>query len=60
MYLTTDEEGVADSISLTEVSGMAIHGSQRVYSVSGQLMGTSTEGLPKGIYIMNGKKFVVK
>ena len=31
-----------------------------VYSVNGQYMGTSLEGLPKGIYLMNGKKYVVK
>jgi len=31
-----------------------------VYSLSGKCMGKSTNNLPKGIYIMNGKKFVVK
>lgn len=31
-----------------------------VYNVNGVFMGNSVEGLPKGIYIANGKKFVVK
>ena len=31
-----------------------------IYSVSGQYVGTKAEGLPKGLYIRDGKKFVVK
>ena len=31
-----------------------------VYSLSGQYMGKSTDGLKKGIYIVNGKKMVIK
>ena len=34
--------------------------SSKIYNMSGQYMGTSTDTLPKGMYIMNGKKFVVK
>lgn len=36
------------------------YGNADVYSVNGQKVGTSLEGLPKGIYIVNGKKFIVK
>lgn len=32
----------------------------RVYSLNGQYVGNSLEGLAKGIYIMNGKKIYVK
>lgn len=32
----------------------------KVYSISGQYVGNTTEGLPKGLYIMNGKKMVIK
>ena len=33
----------------------------RIYNVNGQLMRVGTAGeLPKGIYIANGKKFIVK
>lgn len=31
----------------------------KVYSLSGQYMGKSTEGLPRGIYIVGGRKVVV-
>lgn len=31
-----------------------------VYSLSGQYMGNSVDGLQKGIYIVNGKKMVIK
>lgn len=32
----------------------------RVYSLNGQYIGDSLEGLPKGIYIRGGKKFIVR
>lgn len=32
----------------------------RVYSVSGQYLGSSVETMPKGLYIVNGKKVVIK
>lgn len=32
----------------------------RVYSINGQYIGNKLEGLSKGIYILNGKKYVVK
>lgn len=31
----------------------------RVYDLSGRCLGTSTEGLARGIYIVNGKKIAV-
>ena len=35
--------------------------SKGIYSLSGQRMNaTDTRSLPKGIYIVNGKKFIVK
>lgn len=34
--------------------------SNAVYSVSGRYMGTSVEGLPKGVYVTGGRKFVVR
>ena len=33
---------------------------KRIYSIDGRYLGTDTGILPKGIYIMNRKKFVVK
>lgn len=35
-------------------------GNNKVYSINGQYMGTSLNKLPKGIYIINGQKKVVK
>lgn len=32
----------------------------RVYTISGQYVGQSTEGLSKGIYIVGGRKVVIK
>ncbi|MBQ6085011.1 MAG: hypothetical protein IJK94_00745 [Bacteroidaceae bacterium] len=32
----------------------------RVYSIDGRYMGDSTDNLSRGIYIQNGRKFVVK
>lgn len=32
----------------------------KIYNMTGQFVGTSIEGLSSGMYIMNGKKFVVK
>ena len=31
-----------------------------VYTISGQHLGNSLEGLPKGVYIVNGKKMLIK
>lgn len=33
---------------------------QRIYNLNGQLVGTSTANLPAGIYIVSGKKIIVK
>lgn len=37
-----------------------VNGVKGVFNMSGQYMGNSTEGLQKGIYVVNGKKIVVK
>lgn len=41
-------------------NGMAETG--RIYNLNGQYMGdnASKDNLPKGLYIMNGKKFIVR
>ena len=31
-----------------------------VYNLQGQRVGNTTEGLPSGIYIVNGRKYVVR
>lgn len=55
-YSTTGIERIAASAKTTAGTGT-------VYSITGQTVGTKTANglsLPKGIYIINGRKFVVK
>ena len=42
------------------VSSETIIGPVRVYNLQGQYMGNSTHGLSKGLYIINGKKQMVR
>lgn len=35
-------------------------GQLKVYNLSGQYLGSSLDGLPKGVYIVNGRKFIIK
>ena len=61
MALGTDDNGIITSIPMAELDGLFIQGvNDRVYTISGQYIGTKTEGLAKGIYIVNGRKFIVK
>ena len=61
LSLSVDNQGIIDSISLIEVKGLGSNvTNNRVYSISGQCVGNSTDNLPKGIYIVNGRKFIVK
>ena len=50
-YITT-------GISNIETSNKVLAG--KVFNLNGQLVGTSTQNLNKGIYIVNGKKVIVK
>ena len=45
-------------INQVETVKKALQG--KVYNLNGQLVGTSTDGLAKGIYIVNGKKVIIK
>lgn len=57
--------GIVDN-TVTEISGIVADNdntkNNKIYSVSGLYMGdnASKDNLPKGLYIMNGKKFIVK
>lgn len=56
------DEGVADDTTtgITDVDVNVNVSNNKVYSINGQYMGTSLNKLPKGIYIINGQKKVVK
>ena len=52
---------IADGITKAHFGNRTIdifHG--KVYNLNGQYVGDSLEGLPKGIYIAGGKKYIVK
>lgn len=58
-FVSVDEDGNATAI--TRVNGEEFDGKvNAVYSISGQNMGNSVNGLAKGMYIINGKKYMVK
>lgn len=48
----------ASGISTVESAEEAVTG--KVYNLNGQMVGTSTNGLSKGVYIVNGKKMIIK
>lgn len=49
--------GIAGVVSADAVKAVAVEG---VYNLAGQKVADSVEGLTKGLYIVNGKKFIVK
>lgn len=59
-------DGIVDTttgIDVPHTTGNTTMTANRVYSLSGQLVrtnATSLEGLPKGIYIINNKKYIIK
>lgn len=48
----------ATGISAVEAKEQAVTG--KVYNLNGQMVGTTTAGLSKGVYIVDGKKMIVK
>ncbi len=49
--------GIEDRIAITRQQGLE---RQAVYNLKGQLVGNSAARLTKGIYVINGKKVVIK
>ena len=61
MMFGNDITGVDNGTTSIRVNGVDVTTTGgNVYSLNGQLVGTSLEGLAKGIYIVNGKKVMVK
>ena len=60
MYFGVEDYGTATGIEEAPVIAPTVNTDVKVYNVSGQLVGTSLRGLSKGMYIVNGKKYVVK
>lgn len=53
-----DELGEATAIDM--IDGTSIRNSNHIYNLNGQMVGTDASALSKGIYIINGKKFIIK
>ena len=52
--------GEGETTGITDIVGDAANASGKVYNLQGVLVGNTTEGLPKGVYIKNGRKIIVK
>ncbi len=51
-------DGISTGITTATLDGN--EGDGRIYNVSGQFMGDQTRNLPKGVYLRNGNKIIVK
>ena len=56
--VTFSVDGV--STGIMTIDGQTTTGDNRIYTLQGQYVGCSLQHLPKGIYIVNGKKVTVK
>ena len=52
--------GEGEATGITDIVDDAANALGKVYNLQGVLVGNSTEGLPKGVYIKNGRKIIVK
>lgn len=52
--------GEDEPTGITDLVDGAASASGKVYNLQGVVVGNTTEGLPKGVYIKNGRKIIVK
>ena len=52
--------GEDEPTGITDIVDEAASASGKVYNLQGVVVGNTTEGLPKGVYIKNGRKIIVK
>ena len=52
--------GEDEPTGITDMVDDAASASGKVYNLQGVVVGNTTEGLPKGVYIKNGRKIIVK
>ena len=52
--------GEDEPTGITDLGDEAANASGKVYNLQGVVVGNTTEGLPKGVYIKNGRKIIVK
>lgn len=51
-------DGETTGVKVIDVNAPSVSTNTRVYNMNGQLVGTSVENLPQGIYVIAGKKVV--
>ena len=62
-FIEEDDPGIVTAIEEAKKAGAEVEYMDIVVSINGQVVrrgSTSIEGLPKGLYIINGKKYFVK
>ena len=52
--------GEDEPTGITDLVDDAANASDKIYNLQGVVVGNTTEGLPKGVYIKNGRKIIVK
>ena len=52
--------GEDEPTGITDMVDDAVNASGKVYNLQGVVVGNTTEGLPKGVYIKNGRKIIIK
>ena len=52
--------GEDEPTGITDLVDEAANASGKVFNLQGVVVGNTTEGLPKGVYIKNGRKIIVK
>ncbi len=58
--LRANIDGVETAISTINIENSVNDSDNNVYNLQGQRVGTTLQGLPRGLYIQNGKKMIVK
>lgn len=52
--------GEDEPTGITDMVDDAANASGKIYNLQGVVVGNTTEGLPKGVYIKNGRKIIIK
>ena len=58
--LRANIDGVETAISAINIENSINDSDNNVYNLQGQRVGTTLQGLPRGLYIQNGKKMIIK
>ena len=60
MSLVTLSFSYSTTTGISQVEGIKQSLQGKVYNLQGQCVGSSLQGLSKGVYIINGKKVIIK